>query len=60
MIEKPKTMNLTVLASYTSIHKRKLYRMIKDGSFPVEPIKGTQPRLWHVEAVDEWMKNEQP
>lgn len=50
----PKTMTLTALAAYLTIEKRTLYNMIKDGRFPVDPIRGTQPRLWNVEAVDAW------
>jgi len=52
----PKTMNLTELSSYLGIKRRTLYIMIKDHRFPVEPIKGTNPRRWDVEAVDEWVK----
>lgn len=49
-----KTLTLTKLAEHTGIKKRTLYNMIRDGRFPVDPIKGTQPRLWNVDAVDEW------
>lgn len=49
-----KTFTLTKLAIYTGIKKRTLYNMIKDGRFPVRPIKGTDPRLWNVDAVDAW------
>jgi len=57
MTEKPKVLSLTETADYTGINKRKLYRMIKDGSFDVDPIKGTIPRLWNSDNVDEWMKS---
>lgn len=50
----PKTLTLTALADYLTIKKRTLYNMIDDGRFPVEPIKGTQPRLWNVADVDAW------
>jgi len=50
-----KTLNLTETADYVGIKRRTLYRMLKDGSFGAEPIKGTQPRLWHVESLDAWL-----
>lgn len=54
-----KTLTLTQLAEYLGpgVKKRTLYRMIKDGRFPVQPIKGTAPRLWNVDDVDEWRAN---
>jgi len=55
MSEIKKTFNLTEAAVYVGINKRKLYRMIEDGSFNAEPIKGTSPRLWHVDTLDAWM-----
>lgn len=51
----PKTLTLTQLSVYTGIDKRTLYRMIEDGRFPVEPIKGTQPRRWFVDSVNDWL-----
>jgi len=59
MTEQKRTLTLTALAKYTGIHKRKLYRMIADKSFPVEPIKGVKPRLWNVEAVNQWLKGQE-
>jgi excisionase family DNA binding protein len=47
-------MTLTRLAEYLDIPKRTFYDMIKDGRFPVDPIKGTDPRRWDVDAVDKW------
>lgn len=52
-----KTLNLTELAEYTSIHKRKLYRLIADDKFPVEPLRGMNPRLWSTEQIDKWLSN---
>lgn len=52
---KLKTLNLTQLSSYIDIPKRTLYDMIRDGRFPVDPIKATRPRRWNVDAVDEWL-----
>lgn len=52
-----KTLNLTKLAEYLGRPKRTLYEMIKDGRFPVEPIRGTKPRLWNVEHVNAWLNN---
>lgn len=49
-----KTLTLTALAKYIDIEKRTLYRMIKDGRFPVDPIRGTAPRLWNVDDIDAW------
>ena len=53
-----KTLSLTKLADHVGIKKRTLHNMIKDGRFPVEPIKGTQPRLWSTKDVDAWMDGE--
>lgn len=52
-----KTLTLTELADFIDINKRTLYRMIKDRRFPVDPIKGTNPRLWSPEAVETWRLN---
>ena len=52
-----KTLTLTQLADYLTLNKRTLYRMIHDKRFPVEPIKGTSPRLWSLEAIDTWRLN---
>lgn len=49
-----KTLTLTELSKYLGKNKRTVFRMIADGRFPVEPIKGTWPRLWNVEDVDKW------
>lgn len=49
------TLTLTQLSKYMNIEKRTLYNMIKDGRFPVEPIKGTKPRLWNKDDVTAWM-----
>lgn len=51
-----KLLTLTELAKYIEKPKRTLYRMIEDGRFPVEPVKGTHPRLWNIEYVNRWMK----
>lgn len=56
MTQSKKTLTLTGVAEHTGIKKRTLYNMILDKRFPVEPIKGTKPRLWNVEDVDQWMK----
>ena len=49
-----KTLNLTELAEYIGINRRSLYIMIQDGRFPVAPIKGSNPRRWNVEDLDNW------
>lgn len=49
-----KTLTLTELAEYIGINRRSLYIMIQDGRFPVAPIKGSNPRRWNVEDVDNW------
>lgn len=51
------TLTLTELADYISINKRTLYRMIADKRFPVEPIRGTNPRLWTTATIDTWLSN---
>lgn len=50
------TLTLTALAEYLGIPKRTLYDRIADGRFPVDPIKGTKPRLWSRKAVDKWIE----
>ena len=54
-----KLLTLTELADFLSIPKRTLYRMIEDGRFPVQPIKGTDPRRWNVDDVENWLKGGQ-
>ena len=51
-----KLITLTELVIFTCIPKRTLYRMIKDGRFPIQPIKGSNPRRWNVEEVESWLK----
>lgn len=50
-----KTLTLTQLAKHIGKDKRTLYRMIDDGRFPVEHIKGTKPRLWSTEEINKWL-----
>ena len=52
-----KTFTLTELAEYLKgdFCKRTLERMIADGRFPVEPIKGIKPRRWRKIDVDKWL-----
>lgn len=54
-----KLLTLTELADFLGIPKRTLYRMIEDGRFPVQPIKGTDPRRWNVDDVENWLKGGQ-
>jgi len=49
-----KILNLTEVAEHLGIPKRTLYDMITDRRFPVEPIKGTQPRRWNIDAIEAW------
>ena len=51
-----KLLTLTELADFLGIPKRTLYRMMEDGRFPVQPIKGTDPRRWNVDDVENWLK----
>ena len=53
-MDEKKTLTLTDLAKYLGISRRVLYVMIHDGRFPVAPIKGSNPRRWNVEDVDDW------
>jgi len=48
------TLTLTELAKYINVNKRTLFRMIKDGRFPVSPIAGVRPMRWNREDVDAW------
>ena len=52
-----KTLNLTELSIYIDISRRTLYNMIQDGRFPVQPIKGLEPKRWSVEKVNEWIES---
>lgn len=49
-----RTLTLTELSEYIGVHKRTLYRMIKDKRFPVDPIARSKPSRWNVEDVDAW------
>jgi predicted DNA-binding transcriptional regulator AlpA len=51
-----KTLNLTELAEYLEWNKRTLYRKVKAGDFPVDPIPGTKPRKWLTAAIDAWLE----
>lgn len=48
-----KVLNLTETAKYLGIPKRTLFDMIETRRF-VEPIKGTNPRLWNIDAIEAW------
>lgn len=48
-----KVLNLTETAKYLGIPKRTLFDMIETRRF-VEPIKGTSPRLWNIDAIEAW------
>lgn len=50
----PKQLTITELADFLQENKRTLYRMIKDGRFPVLPIKGSKPSRWCRLEVLEW------
>ena len=50
----PETLTLAELAEYLQENKRTMFRMVADGRFPVEPIKGSKPRRWCIEKVKEW------
>ena len=49
-----KCLNLTEVSKHLGIPKRTLYDMITDRRFPVDPIKGTNPRLWNIDAIEAW------
>lgn len=52
-----KTLTLTELAEYIGVARSTLYTMIQDGRFPVQPIKGLEPKRWSVEKVNEWIES---
>ena len=54
-----KTLNLTELAKYIGVGRKTLYTMIQDGRFPVQPIKGLEPKRWSVEKVNEWIEGKE-
>lgn len=47
-------LNVTKAAEYLDIPRRTFYLMLKDGRFDVPPIKGTNPRLWNIDALEAW------
>lgn len=47
-----KSLTLTGVSEYLGIPRRTLYNQINDGRFPVEPIPGTRPRRWSVDALN--------
>ena len=49
-----KCLNLTEVSKHLGIPKRTLYDMITDRRFPVVPVKGTNPRLWNIDAIEAW------
>lgn len=53
-MDEQKTLTLTEVAKFIGVTKKTLYIMIADGRFPVEPIKGTNPRRWNIEDVENW------
>lgn len=53
-----KLLNLTELSQYIGMSKRTLYHMISENRFPVEPLRGTNPRLWSVEQIDTWLRGD--
>lgn len=53
-----KMLNLTELADYIEWNKRTLYRKVKAGEFPVEPIRGVHPRKWLTANIDAWLRGE--
>lgn len=54
-----KTLNLTELAKYIGVSRKTLYTMIQGGRFPVQPIKGLEPKRWSVEKVNEWIESKE-
>lgn len=52
-----KTLSLTELSEYIGVSRTTLYTMIQDGRFPVQPIKGLEPKRWSVEKVNEWIES---
>ena len=53
-MDEQKTLTLTEVANLLGVSKKTLYIMIADGRFPAEPIKGTNPRRWNIEDVENW------
>ena len=50
-------LKLTEVCQLVNMSRRTLYRMIKDGRFPVRPIPGTKPPRWSKAAVIEWTRS---
>ena len=48
-----KILNMTEVSKYLGIPKRTLYDMVRDSRF-VDPIKGTKPSLWNIDAIEAW------
>lgn len=50
-------LKLSEVCQLVNMSRRTLYRMIKDGRFPVRPIPGTKPPRWSKAAVIEWTRS---
>lgn len=51
-------LKISQVAEKIGVSRRQIYKMIDDGRFNVKPIPGTKPRLWHGQAVQDWINNE--
>lgn len=49
-----KVLNHTEVAKLLGVGTTTLYRWIDDGKFSVEPITGTDPKLYSLEKVVSW------
>lgn len=49
-----KILTLQEVAYYLGFSRATMYNMIKDGRFPVQPIRGVEPPKWNIEDVDAW------
>lgn len=52
-----KVLTLTEVSKLIGKPKRTLYNMLKTGTFPIEHIRGTKPRLWNSDDIEAWKKN---
>ena len=49
-------LNTVKVCRLLGVNRWTFNRMIEDGRFPVEPIKGTKPKLWNSSFVNAWIE----
>lgn len=52
-----KLLTLTEFAAYLGMSRKTLYKKLKDGTIPVQAVRGIHPKKWNIEDIDEWRLN---